>query len=135
MKECHPHILLVEDDAALSQTLVETLATHLPALKVTAAYSVEQAWRTLEEGQVTLVVTDLHLPGIPGDAFIQRIRERGWRGPVVVMSGHGLEQVSEVREMLQISALLAKPFDTISFVGAISAALKGVPNACCNERR
>lgn len=76
MKDCHPHILLVEDDAALSQTLVNTLSTHLPALKVTAAYSVEQAWRTLEDGQVNLVVTDLHLPGIQGDAFVQRIRER-----------------------------------------------------------
>lgn len=42
------------------------------------------------------------------------------------MSGDGLEQLSEVREMLQISAILAKPFDGMSFVGILAAALRGM---------
>ena len=110
------HVLMVEDDAALSQTLVHTLMTHLPAVKVTAVGAVEHAWHTLEEGHVSLLLTDLHLPGIPGTSFIQRVRDRGWHGPVIVMSGAPLEGEREVCNMLQIRAVLAKPFDMTSFL-------------------
>ena len=54
---------MVEDDAALSQTLVQTVMTHLPAMKVTAVSTVEHAWPILEEGDVSLLITDLNLPG------------------------------------------------------------------------
>src|SRR5687768_7722611 len=82
-----PHLLLVEEDAALSQALVDTLTTHLPAVTVTAVSAVEQAWGTVQEGDVRLLITDLNLPGIRGWSFIQHLRERGWHGPVIVMSG------------------------------------------------
>ena len=118
-----PHVLMVEDDAAFLQTLVHTLMTYLPTVKVTAVRGVEQAWRTLEEGHVSLLVTDLHLPGIHGRSFIQRLRERGWRGPVIVMSGAPLEGGREVCDMLQIRAVLAKPIDMASFLCTIAPAL------------
>ncbi len=121
--DTRPHLLMVEDDAALSQTLVQTVMTHLPAVKVTAVSSVEHAWPILEEGDVSLLITDLNLPGIQGCSFIQRLRERGWHGPVIVMSGAPLQGGREVCEMLQIAAVLAKPFAATSFLRAIAAAL------------
>jgi two-component system, response regulator YesN len=117
---------MVEDDAALSQTLVQTVRTHLPAVKVPAVSAVEQAWSILEEDEVSLLITDLHLPGIQGCSFIQRLRERGWHGPVIVMSGARFPGGREVCEMLQIAAILAKPFEATSFLRAIAAALTSV---------
>lgn len=64
--DTRPHLLMVEDDAALSQTLIHTVMTHLSAMKVTAVSAVEQAWPILEEGDVSLLITDLTLPGIQG---------------------------------------------------------------------
>ena len=118
-----PHLLLIEDDAALSQVLIQTLATHLPALTVTAVSAVEQAWRTVQEGDVRLLITDLNLPGLRGWSFIQRLRERGWHRPVIVISGAPVEAGPEVCEMLQITAILRKPFEMTSLLDAIAAAL------------
>ena len=127
------HILLIEDDSALALVLTHTLARHLPRIKVTSACSVEQAWGIFEGGSVDVLITDLHLPGLDGTAFIRRIRERGWHQPVIVISGYGLEGITEVRELLQISAVLAKPFEMTALLGCIGAALNQVSQ--CSEGR
>ena len=58
------HLLLLEDDAALSHALVKTLRTHHPAVHLITASSVEQALGTLQAYAVNLIVTDIHLPGV-----------------------------------------------------------------------
>jgi DNA-binding NtrC family response regulator len=128
------HILLVEDDSALLLVLLHTLTTHLPPFKVTTVSSAEQAWGALEDRSVNFVITDLHLPGLDGPAFIRRIRERGWHHPIIVMSGYGIEAVDEVREMFQISAVLGKPFEMTSLLSAIAAARKEATSKCSEER-
>ena len=118
-----PHVLLVEDDAALSQVLVQTLAMHLPALNVTPVSAVEHAWQIVQEGDVRLLITDLNLPGLRGWSFIQRLREGGWHRPVIVISGAPVEASHEVCEMLKITAILTKPFEMTSLLHAVVVAL------------
>ena len=129
-----PHLLLIEDDAALSQVLIQTLATHLPALTVTAVSAVEQAWRTVQDGDVRLLITDLNLPGLRGWSFIQRLRERGWHRPVIVISGASVEAGPEVCAMLEITAILRKPFEMTSLFDAIAAALNRDTQDSFHER-
>jgi two-component system chemotaxis response regulator CheY len=80
-------------------------------------------------GAVDLLITDLNLPDVDGIAFIRRIRERGWQRPVIVISDYGLEAVTELREMLHVAAVLAKPFEVPSLVACIVTALNGHHNA------
>jgi chemosensory pili system protein ChpA (sensor histidine kinase/response regulator) len=133
-RDAAPHLLLVEDDATLSQALVQTLTTHLPAVTVTAVSAVEQAWRTVQEGDVRLLITDLNLPGIRGWSFIQHLRERGWHRPVIVMSAAPAQAGHEVCEMLKITAVLTKPFEMTSFLQAVAAALNRDTQECVEER-
>ena len=128
------HVLLLEDDSALSTALISIVGCHLPTIRVSHADSVEQAWGVLDRGRVDLVITDLHLPGLDGIAFIRRIRVRGWQRPVIVISGYGLDAVTEVREMLQISAVVAKPFEVTALLICIAAALHGRLHAGTNRR-
>lgn len=131
---CAAHILLVEDDSALSLVLVQTLETQCPAFEVITASSVEQAFGALEDHAIALIITDIHLPGVEGIAFIRRIRERGWHGPVIVMTGDGVEALAETRGLLQISAVLAKPFDMTALVAATDAALNTITAKRAEER-
>ena len=129
------HLLFVEDDAALSHALVQTLRTHHPAVRLITASSVEQALGTLQAYPVNLIVTDIHLPGVQGITFIRRLRERGWHGAVIVMSGDGIEAIAETRELLQISAVLAKPFELTALVAAVGVALQNIPSQYPEERK
>ena len=129
------HLLLVEDDAALSHALVQTLRTHHPAVHVITSSSVEQALGTLQAYAMNLIVTDIHLPGVQGITFIRRLWERGWHGAVIVMSGDGIEAIAETPELLQISAVLAKPFELTALMAAAGVALKSIPSQYPEERK
>jgi len=129
------HLLLVEDDAALSHALVQTLRTHHPAVHVITSSSVEQALGTLQAYAVNLIVTDIHLPGVQGITFIRRLWERGWHGAVIVMSGDGIEAIAETPELLQISGVLAKPFELTALVAAVGVAVKNIPSQYPEERK
>jgi len=83
---------------------------------------------------VRLLITDLNLPGLRGWSFIQRLRERGWHRPVIVISGAPVEAGPEVCEMLQITAILRKPFEMTSLLDAIAAALNRDTQDSFHER-
>ncbi|WP_447982957.1 hypothetical protein [Nitrospira sp. Nam74] len=51
-----------------------------------------------------------------------------------MMSGDGIEAVAAVRELLQISAVLAKPFERTALVAAVGAALNNIPSQYRAER-
>ena len=129
------HLLVVEDDAALSHTLVQALRTHHPAVHVITSSSVEQALGTLQAYAMNLIVTDIHLPGVQGITFIRRLWERGWHGAVIVMSGDGIEAIAETPELLQISGVLAKPFELTALVAAVGVTLKTNPSQYPEERK
>jgi DNA-binding response OmpR family regulator len=101
-------ILLVEDDAALRETLQQALNT--------AGYGVDPvgdgraADNALAAGEYDLAVLDLGLPGLDGLDVLRRMRERGDRTPVLVLTARdGVEQ--RVRG-LNVGAddYLTKPF-------------------------
>ncbi len=64
MREMTEFVLVVEDDAALREALVDTLrAANLAAL---AAHDAPEALRMLDSEPVALVISDVHMPGPDG---------------------------------------------------------------------
>lgn len=101
-------ILLVEDDAALRETLQRALNS--------AGYSVEAvgdgraADHALAEGEYALAVLDLGLPHLDGIDVLRRLRERGDRTPVLVLTAR--DGVDHRVRGLNVGAddYLTKPF-------------------------
>jgi len=70
------HILLVEDDQALS-TLYKT-ALEMSGLVVTAAYDGEEGITLALNTRPDLIVADLLMPKMDGITMINKIREDAW---------------------------------------------------------
>ena len=98
------HVLIVEDEPTIRMELRRVLRRH--GHEVTLAGDVAEA---MEAGlaDVDLVLTDLRLPGEPGDVLI----ERAAPVPVVVMTAYG--SISSAVEAMKRGAVdyLSKPFD------------------------
>lgn len=102
-------LLLVEDDAALSTTLLRTF-TRLGwnvQLSADGARALEK-WCACEPDVVLL---DLSLPGLDGLQILTRARARGLRTPVLILTARGTVGDRVLGLNAGADDYLAKPFD------------------------
>jgi DNA-binding NtrC family response regulator len=84
-----PHIVIVEDDEALSYVLGRTF--ELAGYLVTVFTDANAAWDSLKEGHLaSLLLTDIHFPPPQpnGLALAAHARQRNTDLPVIFLTGH-----------------------------------------------
>jgi len=87
-----------------------------------------EALPTLNEDAVGCVLTDVRMPGLDGLELLRRLKQRGFRRPVLVMTAHG-DVAMAVRAMKAGAVdFVEKPFDDEVLLAAAEAAL-GTPQA------
>lgn len=77
------NILIVEDDANLRLLLETRLKTRYT---VTVCGSGESALDIVGKGGISLVVTDIMMPGMDGYALVETMRQNGWDLPVIMLT-------------------------------------------------
>lgn len=103
-----PHVLVVEDQPLMRDTLVQALGEV--GFRVSAAADGAQFQRAFERDRPDLVVVDWGLPDVEGTAIVARLRDEGDVG-VVMLTGRGsLEQRLQGLEQ-GADAYLVKPVD------------------------
>lgn len=115
-------IAVIEDDIAISKLLDEIL--HQSGYRVVHAYSGTEALLLFERARADLVLLDLMLPGLPGEALLAQIRDV----PVIVLSAKaGIGE--KVQLLLQGAAdYITKPFDTAELLARITVQLRRRPD-------
>ena len=95
-----PNILLVEDDDNKISAVSLFLRSTFPDLTLFTARSFQTGWRALQENSVRIVVLDMTLPNYDlgpeedggkirpfgGQEFLRKMRRRGLKTPVVVLT-------------------------------------------------
>jgi DNA-binding response OmpR family regulator len=81
-----PHSILVVDDHSSLRELIQTILTDA-GYHVMTAESGDEALRIAATHPVDLLLTDLGIPGMNGDALVQNFRVNGWHPRIVIMSG------------------------------------------------
>lgn len=108
MDRTEKRILIVEDDPEINALLGAILKRN--NMKTTSAYSGTEAKLLLENNTYDLILIDLMLPGISGEALIDEIRENS-STPVIVISAK--VDVTHKVAMLKNGAddYITKPFN------------------------
>jgi len=105
-------VFVVEDDAATRHMLGSVFTTT--ELKAVLLTSAEDALERLRDEPPDVILCDLNLPGMNGDAFIDAAKSSGLADtPMILMSAYG--------EPKQHSAdvFLGKPFDPFAVVDLV----------------
>jgi DNA-binding response OmpR family regulator len=80
------HVLLVEDDARLADSIRDGLRDS--GFAVDRAADAESAWRAFDAGEFDLLVLDLGLPDTWGLKLLRRLRRRGNDVPTLILSAY-----------------------------------------------
>ncbi|HWE20210.1 MAG TPA: phosphate regulon transcriptional regulator PhoB [Hyphomicrobiaceae bacterium] len=124
MSEAAPHILVVEDEAALAELIRYNLVSQ--GLRVTTAATAEDAEVLVAEEHFDLVVLDWMLPGVSGLEFCRRLRKREATQsiPVLMLTARG-EEADRVRGLaIGADDYVVKPFSVPEILARIKALLR-----------
>lgn len=119
-----PGAVLVVDDEPAVRAVAQGMLRRLGIESICAA-SGEEALGALqrERERISLLLMDMTMPGIPGDAVARRIRDGGEAVPIVLMSGY-TEADAAPHLAPAVDGFLQKPFTLAELRGAIGEALE-----------
>jgi len=103
-------VLVVDDDPGMRQAVADSL--DVAGFLTAQARNGRDALRVIDEQPIGLIVTDVQMPDLDGQALLERIRARAPELPVLLMTGHAT--VNGAVRAMRSGAMdyLTKPFGT-----------------------
>ena len=129
-----PHVLVVEDEAALADLLKYNLEKE--GYRVSVAADGEEALMTANESAPDLVVLDWMLPKAPGIEVCRRLRARQeTRNTPIVMLTARIEESDRIRG-LDIGAddYITKPFSMSELLARLRAVMRRIRPALADDK-
>jgi len=116
-----PRILIVDDEAEITEILADLLSEDYDCLR---AGSAEQALAELRRNQFQLVISDITMPGMSGLEMIPHVKALSPDTVVVMISG--MQTVESAIGALRLGAFdyLMKPFDLRQVEAVVKRALE-----------
>jgi putative nucleotidyltransferase with HDIG domain len=116
-----PRILIVDDEAEITEILADLLSEGYECLR---AGSAEQALAELRGSQFQLVISDITMPGMSGLEMIPHVKAQSPDTVVVMISG--MQTVESAIGALRLGAFdyLMKPFDLRQVEAVVARALE-----------
>jgi len=129
-------ILMVDDHVMFLQGLKNLLSLLAEGVNIETADSLPFALKLLSSATYDLVLLDWHLPDCPGEDAIQRLRDAGCMGRIVILSGE--TSTSLIRNTIDAGAagFIPKRYSAEQMISALAQVLEGqivLPPECLQQ--
>ena len=116
-------VLLIEDEVRLSENVAATLREG-PGFAVDCAADGKTGLHLTGNQYYDLILLDLMLPGLDGLGLLKKVRARGDRTPILILTAQG--ETRSVIELLNAGAddYLSKPFDLGELIARAKALIR-----------
>ena len=119
-----PHILLVDDDAALLEALPHALNIRLNAMQIDTSDAAFKALDMIQQNDYDAIVSDIKMPGMDGLTLLRKVRELRPDTPVLLITGHGEHQLAVQALRGGAYDFIQKPIDRDYIVAALRRAIQ-----------
>lgn len=122
--------VLVADDNAINRRVVSLILAPL-GVEIVEAENGQQALDLLGTAPFDLVLLDVHMPGLDGEATIRRLRnlDEAWRGlPVIALTADTMDGDRERLLAMGMSGYVAKPVIVADLYFEISRVMQAAPS-------
>ena len=119
-----PTVHVIDDDEAVQRAVAMLLrSAGIKAQIYPSGLAFLDALPSFGDKGASCVLTDVRMPELDGFELMDRLKEHGFRGPVVAMTAQS-DVATSVRSIKAgATDFIEKPFDDEAFLAAISAAL------------
>ncbi len=117
------HILVVDDDEDLRDSLAEQLALH-EEFETEIAGSAREAMDKLKAQRVDLILLDIGLPDMDGREACKLIRRNGFKGPVIMLTAQDTDSDMILGLESGANDYVTKPFRIAVLLARIRAQLR-----------
>jgi signal transduction histidine kinase/CheY-like chemotaxis protein len=121
-------VLLAEDTADTRQLVMHVLRNA--GLEVAMAENGRQAYRMALESRQSgspydLILMDIQMPVMDGYQATRRLRDEGWKGPIVALTAHAMVGDEAKCAAAGCDEYISKPVDLICLLAVIARCLHG----------
>ena len=116
-------ILVVDDDAELSNALVEQLALQ-EEFETDTVDTAQAALQHAKSGHIDLVLMDVGLPDMDGREAVRVLRKNGFKAPVIMLTGHDTDSDTVLGLEAGANDYVVKPFRFAVLLARIRAQLR-----------
>lgn len=115
-------VLIVDDDEAVRTTLYKVIRSN--GLDAEMASGGEQALDLISKTHYDLLLLDVNMPGMDGFTMVQKLRSRGIKTPIIIVSGR--KEDYDTLYGLDIGAddYVTKPFNPIVLGAKVKALIR-----------
>jgi DNA-binding response OmpR family regulator len=122
MKDAVHSVLVVEDEQPMRTMLEDNL--EYDGYRVTAVGSGEEALSEIERHGYSLVLLDVMLPGVSGLDVCRRLRSRGTRVPVIMLTARTQESDRVLGLDVGADDYVSKPFSVRELLARVRAQVR-----------
>lgn len=122
MSSCNPVVLVIEDDPAIRQGLVDSL--EYASYRTLSTGDGLEARKLLRSADLDLVLLDVVLPGVDGFDLLPELRQMHPTLPVIMVTARGAEE-DRVRGLRSgADDYVVKPFSSTELLARVEAVLR-----------
>jgi FixJ family two-component response regulator len=112
------HVALIDDDAAVLDALRYYLARQ--SIRTSTFQAAKEFLEAFDHHeQFDCVVSDVRMPGMSGLGLMKHLNERGYAGPVILITGHGDVDMAVGAMKNGAFDFIEKPFDEARLLASI----------------
>lgn len=116
-----PFIAIVDDDPGVRGSLDSLLRSA--GLSSLTFDSAETLLASGTQAQISLIITDLHMPGMSGIDLLAEIAILGWHVPTIVMTAYPTDAARKQAMDGGAVAFIGKPVEPVSLLRAVATAI------------
>jgi CheY-like chemotaxis protein len=117
-------VLIVDDDHEMLLSLQEGLGKYDDTFSVLTAEDGLKAVEVLKKNPISLVVTDLKMPGMDGFGLLGHVMENYPDIPVIIVTGYSTSEMKRLARQGGAVGYIAKPFLIENLAGKIITTLR-----------
>src|SRR5262244_2773208 len=118
----HPHILIVDDEAGIRESLTSILSDE--GYHVESAESAEKALERAAQGDLEVILLDVWLPGMDGLEALSRLQAIPRAPAVIMISGHGSIETAVRATKLGAFDFIEKPLSLEKIIVLVRNAIQ-----------